>query len=215
MKQKMFAAVCAAVLAVCPLAGCGAAGSEEQEAVKMEDLPYGSTITEDSTRNITIAFDKRFLDDALLDRIASYYESIQNRDAEAFKSVVFPLYHNYEISTVYEDKVTEQDLLDTTYDAIKEYFGYDFDFAYLNVEECVMKDGISGERDTMIQFLDDLAAEKGEKKISEDTGALYEMSVKRHVAEKGSGNRTETLDELDSETLYAIQYQGEWYLMYT
>ena len=62
MKQKFFAAVCAAVLTVCPLTGCGAESSAEPETLSMQDLPYGSTLTEDSAHDITAAYDKRFFD---------------------------------------------------------------------------------------------------------------------------------------------------------
>lgn len=215
MKQKFFAALCAAVLTVCPLTGCGAESSAEPETLSMQDLPYGSTLTEDSAHDITAAYDKRFFDDDLANKVIGYYDAIQKKDGELFKSVVFPLYHDYQMKTVYEDKITEQQLMETTYDTIKEYFGYDFEFSYLNIDECVYQDGISGERDTLKQFLDDLSEQNGGKKISEDTQKLYELSVTRHTAKQGSGDRTETPDKLESERLYAIQYQNEWYIMYS
>lgn len=215
MKQKLFAAVCAAVLAVCPLAGCGETGSSQDVNITEEQLPYGSTISEDFSRDITAAYDTRFLDQGVVDKIVGYYDAIQKKDGDAFKSVVFPLYHDYQMQTIYEGKLTEQQIVEATYDAIKENFGYDFEFSYLDINGFVSKDGFSGERDTLIQLLDDLAVQNGDQKISENTQAFYELTITRYTAKQGSGERHETADLLANEKLYAIQYQNEWYIMYS
>lgn len=209
MKHNRFAA-CAVLLALA-LTGCGA---QESSAGTEDDLPYGATITKDMSRGITMSYDARFLDAAAADRIYAYYHAIQTKDAAEFASAVFPLYHEYQLEEVYGGELTDQDLLDTTYDAITEYFGYDFVFSMIEVTDAVTEDYISPDRDNFLAMFDDLAADEGKPSVSEHTDAFYELSVTRYVAEQGAGERGETDDVLRDETLFAIRYDGEWYVVY-
>ena len=214
MKHKILAAACALLLTVCPLTGC-ASSQSESDTITSDQFPYGATTAVNWSRNIPMAYDTRFLEDGLLDKLYDYYHSIETKDGDLLKSSVFPLYDEYLIESVYENKVTEQQIVDETNKAINEYFGYDFDFAYIEIADLVEKDGVSGTRDTLKQLLDDIAEKKGEKKVSEDTQHFYELTVTRHFAKKGSGTRAETPDVLTGEILYAIQYQNEWYVIFS
>ena len=215
MKHKFSAAACACMLAACSLTGCGAAGESSDDGMNLEQYPYGSTLVEDTSRSMTISYDKRFLDDALVEKIYTYYHSLESKDGEAFGSVMFPLYHDYQLHTLYEDSMTDQDLAEGTHDNIKEYFGYDFDYAFIDVTNVVTKLGESSGRDSLELMLDQLAEEKKQKPVSDDTQHLYEMTITRYIDKKGSGTKTQTNDSMSDETLYAIQYQNEWYLMYS
>ena len=215
MRYRMIPAVLAGILTVCSLMGCGNSGaSGNTDDINTEDLPYGSTISIDSSRSMTISSDKRFIDDALTETIYTYYHSIETKDGEAFSSVMFPIYHEYQLSEYYEDEVTDQELLESTYDSIKEYFGYDFAYSFIDITDVKYKTGESSSRDGLVMMLDQLAEEKDIKPISDETQNLYEMTVTRYVDKQGSGTKKETEDSLVGETLFAIQYQGKWYLMY-
>lgn len=214
MKHRFFAAACAVLLTACSLAGC-ADSKSGGENITSDEMPYGATIAVDWSRGIPLAYDTRFLEGGVLDKIYDYYHAIESKDGDLLKKTIFPLYESYQIDTVYEGKVTEQQIVEETYDVYKEQFGYDFDFAYIEITGLVTGSGQSGSRDSLRQLLDDIAKEKGEKKVSGEAQNLYELTVTRHVAKKGSGERSETPDYLTGETLYAIQYQNEWYLMYT
>ncbi len=215
MRYRMIPAVLAGILTVCSLTGCGNTGaSGNTDDINTEDLPYGSTISIDSSRSMTISSDKRFIDDALTETIYTYYHSIETKDGEAFSSVMFPIYHEYQLSEYYEDEVTDQELLESTYDSIKEYFGYDFAYSFIDITDVKYKTGESSSRDGLVMMLDQLAEGKDIKPISDETQNLYEMTVTRYVDKQGSGTKKETEDSLVGETLFAIQYQGKWYLMY-
>lgn len=211
MKHRFFAAAGALLLSAAWLTGCGESGETET----MDELPYGATLTKTTDRDIALSYDARFIDDELAGQIHAYYHSIQARDAEEFASAIFPLYHDYQLEEVYGGQYTDQDLLDTTYDAITEYFEMD-DFVYSMVEvtDLVAVDGVSSDRDQFLAMLDDLAADKNAPKISQNATYFYQMLVTRYVTEPDSGVHSETDDVLTDETLYAIEYEGKWYLIY-
>lgn len=209
MKHKLIAAG-ALLLALCTVTGCG----ESSEINAQDDMPYGATLTKDMSRDIAMSYDTRFLDAALADQIYAYYHAIQTKDAAEFSAALFPLYHRYQLEDVYAGDLTDQDLLDTTYDAITEYFGYDFAFSMLDVNDAVTEDYISADRDSFLPMLEDLAADKGEPSVLEHTQHFYQLTVTRYVTEAGSGVQSETDDVLENEMLFAIQYDGEWYLIY-
>lgn len=211
MKQK-FLAACAVLLAVCALNGCGGESSETTET--QDDMPYGSTVVNDMERDIAVSYDKRFLEDGLVDQIYAYYHAISAKDAAEFTSALFPLYHEYQLEEVYGGEIDDQTLLDTTYDTIAEYFGYDFAFSLLEVTDAVTEDFVSADRDSFYAMLEALASDKGEPSLAEHTQGFCELTVTRYVTEAGSGVRHETGDVLEHETLFAIQYDGEWYVIY-
>ena len=216
MKMKRIgAAASALLLMLCTLTGCGS--GSQAENITEEQMPYGSTVTEDSSREFTMSYDKRFLEDALVDKIAGYYRAIQERDGEAFNALMFPLYHQYQMKTVYNNSVTDQQIIDTTYDAIREYFGFEGDFEYslIDITDLVNMQGVSDNRDLMTMMLEQIAEEAGEPSVTENTQALYEMTVTRYVEEKGKNTKSFTDYAMQDETLYAIKYQDQWYLMYS
>ena len=99
MRYRMIPAVLAGILTVCSLTGCGNSGaSGNTDDINTEDLPYGSTISIDSSRSMTISSDKRFIDDALTETIYTYYPSIETKDGEAFSSVLLPISQEYQLS---------------------------------------------------------------------------------------------------------------------
>lgn len=210
MKTRLFTAVCAGMLIMCSLTGC-ASDSTEKET----QMPYGSTVTIDPSRSMSISYDSRFLDDALIEKIYTYYHSIETKDGEMFNSVLFPLYHEYQMKDIYEEQVTDQTLVEDTYDAIKDYFDYDFAYSFIDVTNLKSSLGESSSRDALVVMLDELASEKEMASISEDTQKLYELTVTRYVAKQGEVTKRETDNSLEGETLYAIQYQDQWYLMYS
>lgn len=211
MKQRMFAVAGVILLTACTLTGCG--GTTDAPDTQ-EELPYGATITKVTSREIAVCYDARYLEAALVDQIYAYYHAIQTKDAAEFSAALFPLYHDYQLEDVYGGELSDQELLDTTYDVITEYFGYDFEFALLDVTEAVTEDYLSADRDSLLFMLDDLAADKGQPSVTEHTQNFYQLTVTRYVTEQGSGIRSETDDVLEGETLFAIQYDNEWYLIY-
>lgn len=213
--KKYGAGLCAVLLSACMLmTGCGAPKADTQENIAEDEMPYGSTVTEDRSYGFTVSYDKRFLAPELVEKIAGYYRAIQEKDGTAFAALMFPCYHQYQMEQVYEGKVTDQALMDATYDTVKEYFGFDFAFSYIDITNFVSSEGQSEDYDAMYPMIAKLVEEQGEGKLSENMQALYELTVTRYVAEKGKNENSITEYVLKDEKLFAIQYQNQWYLMY-
>ena len=212
MKHRVLAAACAVLLGALSLAGCGESGPKE--VITEDQLGYGATFVNDFSRDIVLSYDSRFLDAALLDKIFTYYDAIQKKDGEAFGSVMFPLYHDYQMNTVYEGKKSEQDIAEIMNKAVREKYDYDYEYTFVEISDMISGNGVSQTRDSLLSMLNQLSQEKNGKKITADVQSLYELNMTTYVAEKGSGIRGETPDVLKDNTLFAIQYQNEWYLMY-
>ena len=110
MKHRLLSAACTVLLTACLLTGCGASGIHEEYSA--EQLPYGATVSEDASRSMTISYDKRFLDDALVEKIYTYYHAVETKDGNAFASVMLPLYHEYQLNELYENTLTDQDIVE-------------------------------------------------------------------------------------------------------
>ena len=214
MKRKLYAAAAAFMLlpAVLTLGGCG---ETSEETVEEEQLPYGATVTLDSSRGITVSCDTRFIEPALADKLYTYYHSIETKNAEEFASVIFPLYHDYDMNEIYAGELDDQKLLDSTYSAIHDYFGFDFEYSMVEVTNAVTQDGESSDRDQLRQLLDDLAADKDEPNVSAHTTYFYELNMTRYLKEKGADDHAETDYVLRDEKLFALKYDDQWYLIYS
>ena len=212
MKQKWIAAAGALLLALCPLTGCG-----QQDNLNMtaDEMPYGSTIIKKTDLSVPIQYDRRFLDDELVSTLASYYHALQEKDTAEFSALMFPLYHNYELETVYEGKYTDEDVVNNTHEAMASLHGGDFDFALIDVTDLITKQGTSENYDALYLMLDDLAEDAGEKPVTKDMQALYELTVDRYLCDKGQGIKGETDSLIEGERLFALKYENEWYLIYT
>ncbi|MBR3417554.1 MAG: hypothetical protein IKG82_02555, partial [Oscillospiraceae bacterium] len=125
MKRKFIALAGALLLTVCPLTGCGSTGSNNDLNLTEDEMPYGSTLVKVGELAVPVQYDRRFLEDALVEKLAAYYHALQEKDSEAFSALMFPLYHNYELETVYEGKYTDADVVNNTHEAICESVGRD------------------------------------------------------------------------------------------
>lgn len=206
---------CAVLLAGCMLCSCGEQSSSDVTTIESEDLPYGATITYNPAAAVPMQYDKRFIDEKLQDTIAAYYYAVQTNDAEKFSAALFPLYHEYELEILYEGQVTDAEIVEASHTALKERCGGDFAFSLIDVTDVIVKDDVSTYRDALKGMLDDLAEEADMEPVSEKTAAFYEMTVKRYLTDAGSGEKGETETSLVDETLYALHWQGQWYLIYT
>ena len=193
------------------LGGCGEAAGNN---VETDQLPYGATVTIDTSRDITMSYDARFIEPELADKVYAYYHAVQTKNAEEFTPVLFPLYHDYQLNDLYEGQIDDQVLMESSYSAVQEYFGFDFEYSMIDITGAIMSDGISEERDRLRQMLDDLADDKDQPAVSTHTTYFYELSVTRYVTEQGSGEREETDYVLTDEKLYAMKYDDQWCLVY-
>ncbi|MCQ2407808.1 MAG: hypothetical protein MJ065_04685 [Oscillospiraceae bacterium] len=212
-KIRLFAMAAAMLLSACAVTACGEQSSVTEDQAE-EDMPYGATVVENRSGDYTLCYDRRFLDDALIDMIRKYYLSLQEKDGEAFSKLMFPLYHQYQLEEFYAGELTDQDIVEQTHDAIAKYYDIDFAYSYIDIKSLIDTDSQSQERDSLLPMLDNLAAEKDLPKISEGTTKLYEMTIDRYIGEREKTDKNPTDIVLQDEKLYAIKYEEQWYLIY-
>lgn len=210
MKREIFALFGAALL-LCPLTACGS--TEQKETIEQADMPYGSTLSMDIDRSVPMQYDNRFIDSELVDKIAAFYHAVQENDPAEYLPLPFPMYHQYQLETVNEGKFKDEELLQYTHDYYQNILGEDFDFALIDVTGCNYKDGMSETRDSLVNMLDDLANEQGSEPVSNKTEKLLELTINCYLTKKGSGEHNETNTSAEQETLYALLYDGQWYLI--
>ena len=215
MKCKWIALAGALLLAACPLTACEHKGSYGDLNMTEDDMPYGSTLVKNTDYGVPLQYDRRFIEDALAEKLASYYHALQENDAAEFSAVLFPLYHNYELETVYDGKYTDADIVNNTHEAMKELHGGDFDFALLDITDIISEQGESQNYDALTGMLDQLAKDNDQKPVTEEMQVLYELTIDRYFCDKGKGIKGETDSLLEAERLFALKYQDQWYLIYT
>ena len=213
--KKIYSVLLAAVLC-CGLAGCGHASSADSgENMTMDDMPYGSTLVYDDTRSIAIQYDKRFVTAEIADAVCKFYESLQTKNTKEFVDCQLSLYHEYEMQDVYNNKYTDEDITESTYASLEEYFGGEFVFSMVDITDDVSKDNLSPKRDALKNMLIDLAEEQKIENMEQDIEEFHELTLTRYLTKADSGIRYETDNALRDENLYAVKYQGEWKIIYS
>ena len=104
--RRILTCAAAAALLCTSLAGCSGDSSSSSESginVDMEDLEYGATMRDDTSRAVPLEYDKRFLEDGELDALANYYGSIQNEDVALFQSCTVSEYMESLYKNAYGD----------------------------------------------------------------------------------------------------------------
>ena len=111
MQRKRFQSagrVSALTLALClalsGFSGCGSDKKTEkaaEESVEMSDMEYGATMREDSSLDVPIEYDKRYLNEDELKVLAQYYSAIQNEDTDALAACTVDFYMDYYLDNAY------------------------------------------------------------------------------------------------------------------
>ncbi|MCQ2435261.1 MAG: hypothetical protein MJ062_08500 [Oscillospiraceae bacterium] len=212
-KQLAAGLLCGCMAAVC-LTACGNSDSSKGENYSEDQLPYGATIVVDKNYPISIQYDRRCLDEALMARVVDFYNAIQTQDAEKFKAVQLPLYHDYSLTQTYGGKYSDADILKLAYDTdLTDEDGNTFDFSLIDITDA-HRGTVYSDTATTLELLDQIAEEKGAAKISPNVDDARELTIARYLTEKGSGERGETDNMLEEESIIALHYSGEWYLIY-
>ncbi|MBQ8921005.1 MAG: hypothetical protein IJ060_02460 [Oscillospiraceae bacterium] len=203
--------LCAGLL----LSACGSSSSAAEPVhIDQSELPYGATLSLNTQYGVPVQYDTRYLEDGLIEAIGHYYHAIEKNDAAEFSSVLFPLYHNYELNTVYEGQIDDAGIVSNSFYILQDYYGKEFDFALASVESIITADDVKPGRDALKNMLIDLAADEKVENFKEDFDALYELDLTLYLTDKGSGIQSETEFSIPNETLYGVHYQGQWYLIY-
>lgn len=201
---------CLAVLcaAIC-LTACGGTDS----TVTQDQMPYGATITTNaSAYPMAMQYDNRFLEDALIARLADYYDAIQTQDAARYAAVQLPLYHDYELTTLMGGEYTDDDIVKMVYSGLAEYNGGAFEFAMVEITDA-KRGTVYSDTAALIEILDTLSTETSGTQISQNIDNAYELTVRRYLTNAGSGVRRETNTIVEEESLFALHWNGTWYFI--
>ena len=212
--RKLYSTVLSGILCAGLLTACGDSSSSAPVHIEQSELPYGATLSLNTQYGVPVQCDTRFLEDSLIEAVSHYYHSIQENKAEEFSSVLFPMYHNYELNTVYEGQNDDAGIVSNSYQMVKQYYGKEFDFSLVSVDSIITEDNIKPGRDALKNMLIDLASDEKIENFKEDFDALYELDLTLYLTDKGSGIQSETENVIGNERLYGVHYQGKWYLIY-
>ena len=168
--RRAAAVLCSAALL---LTGCSGGASSSVPDQKMEDMPYGATLTHNVQSSPSIQYDNRFLPEGAADAICRYYRAIQSVDVNLFVGVQFPLWHDYFYSEYLGGKYTDEEILKNTNQQIRDAFGGPFRYALIDVTDCRVN-RTSVETESIVAVLDDLAQEKGQ---ASSASMIFSFSV--------------------------------------
>lgn len=206
--------LCGCMAVVC-LTACDRSGSSSGgEDYSESQLPYGATIVVDKNYPISIQYDRRCLDEALIAKVVDFYDAIQTQDAAKFKDVQLPLYHDYSLAQSYGGKYTDADILKLAFETdLTDEDGNAYDFSLIDITDA-HRGTVYSDTATTLELLDKIAEEQGTSKISTSVDDAREMTIARYLTKQGSGERGETDNMLEEESILALHYNGEWVLIY-
>lgn len=208
--RRAAAVLCSAALL---LTGCSGGASSSVPDQKMEDMPYGATLTHNVQSSPSIQYDNRFLPEGAADAICRYYRAIQSVDVNLFVGVQFPLWHDYFYSEYLGGKYTDEEILKNTNQQIRDAFGGPFRYALIDVTDCRVN-RTSVETESIVAVLDDLAQEKGQELVSKDIDCYCQVMVTRYISDVKSTFNDMTSDSVKDETLYLMHHAGTWYVIF-
>jgi hypothetical protein len=53
-----------------------------------DEMPYGSTLVKNTEFSVPLQYDRRFIEDALAEKLGHYYHALQENDAAEFSAVL-------------------------------------------------------------------------------------------------------------------------------
>ena len=207
-KHRFFAVLAAAMLL---LTACG--GESSGEDVAEAQLPYGATMCIEKDGKIAMEYDKRFLDGELVQRLSEYYYAIASRNAELYTAQLLPLYHDYELQTLYGGLVDDKDILNNTYAELCNYYGKEFDFSMISVSDVIQEDYLDADRDAVKKMLIDLAADQKVENFEQSIDKFAQIKLTVYLTDRASGVKKETACSING-TMYGVHSQGKWQLVY-
>ena len=188
--QRTAALALALLCAVPVLTGCGN-GSKERPTIAEDDMPYGATMREDKNSfAIPMSYDRRFLEQEQIAKVADLFAAMQNSDAELYKNTVFPYYLNYQQNTVYKLDSSEA-LMTHLHDMIAEKSAADFQYRMVVITDIAT----NTEAGTLRNVCDMLkAVYDGDGTFLDSVQKAYDMTVEWHLTYE-NGSKTSVISD--------------------
>ncbi len=168
--KKILAFLLASAALLGALSGCGNSKGEGNtmgtiENMAEEDLPYGSTMKELKDSKLPVCFDKRYISDDVMIKVADYFYAVQTNDEKLFRSASNVDYLEY------VEKNTGQSVTDYLKDikANEETaIGSSFSYKYLEVTDCKKK-GEDTQIDEIVKLMDQICKDGGKADTFDST----------------------------------------------
>lgn len=184
------------------LTGCET--QKEKMDYTEEELPYGATMKSDKkSYAVPMTWDRRFLEEGQIKAVADYLCAIQNADGELYDSVALPLYTQYQITEVYDNYDTTQQLVTGLHEGLVGSMADDFAF------DMVLVNGISDDRkkgglEAIFTILDGIS-EDG--KFSDTVQNAWSLNLEWEFS-YNAGKNAGTAEE---QYLYLFQIDDKYY----
>ncbi len=161
LKKIISLSACAAIALSC-FCGCGKKDSSSEES---QEFYYGQAYKEVDGKDIYLIYDGRFIEDSEMDALSDYYNSIQKKDTELFKSTQPEQYIKFIESNQSSDIST---FLNDQYSQLESELGEGFDFSQIEVTDCGDSKDDAGLNDIK-DLLDGIYKDAGMEKSFSDT----------------------------------------------
>ena len=175
--MKRFIALMLSITALLgALSGCGESRGNlmgDIDSMAEEDMPYGSTMRELKDTPITICYDRRYLNDEAMKKVADYFHAVQTDDEKLFRSVSEENYLKY----------VEEQSGQSTIDYLKGVkaneeaaIGTSFKYNYIEVTDCKKK-GEDTKINEIIKLMDQIYTDGGKEAFSGTVRNAYALEV--------------------------------------
>lgn len=158
MLKKILSFLMLAVFFPTLLCACGKDESSE-------DIYYGQAMKEVNGKDIYLIYDGRFITDDEMDAVINYYDSIQNKDYQLFKSTQSEVYIDYMEG---KENTSISVYVDEFYDDIKAELGDNFDFTQIEVTDCG-NSSQDNEINNIKELMDGIYSDAGKEKSFSET----------------------------------------------
>ena len=170
----VLAALCAALM----LTACGK-GTKERPTIAEDDRPYGATMREDKkSYAVPMSYDRRFLDEEQIGKIADLYAAMQNSDAALYQGTTLPFYQRYQQEKVYGLESPEA-LIGHLHSMVADRSAEDFQYSMVVISD-IAANPKAGTLRNVIEMLED--AYDGSGSFEDSLLESYDMTVEWHIS---------------------------------
>lgn len=171
----------------------------------MDDLDYGATMRDNTDYAIPVTYDKRFLEDAEVEVLASYYSAIQDQDADLFDECVAEFYIDYYLENAYGGLLNSDAYIAQQYDTFQDQLdGADVAFALITVTSCTEDETAE---DSGITYLKDMCAKLiGEEECEASWDGCKLLTIEPTLTD---GTDSFVGGEIN---LFIVQLDGSYYI---
>ncbi|MCD7891252.1 MAG: hypothetical protein LUG26_05695 [Ruminococcus sp.] len=190
--------------------------ADEVVSLAQEDMDYGATITQLKTSlnedvKISIEYDNRFITEDEAIKLADYVAALNDCDGDLLSATFYPP----SLESIYQQTGAADidEYITSVHDNIKDnYIGYEFEFDYICVEDCITDDSDDAEEtfSSVDDALDELTDDPVSDKIT--SRKLVTFDLQYNIVGEDGEYMLSTSTGTES-TLYIYTIDGEIYIL--